>query len=209
MMSVGNSSCSRHKGTCSDDGLGFLITDGGLCASWYEPTWRGSLNDQIICRDLFAGLCFFISGVVCHSRCVHSTSVRVCKLWTSVRHNLSTWCFDQRLCIQWYARAKPKSHGNHFGCHLRGKPLTLWLAGPQKLWTKATPIWRWKTTISPVNSILCLDTWCGGEKVHSYTLTVFFYTCRYDIKWNITRSMLHYQNSLAAQALQFLNEKVV
>ena len=141
---------------------------------------------SLLCsRDLFAGVCLFISGVVCHSRCVHSTSVRVCKLWTSVRHNLSTWCFDQRLCIQWYARAKPKSHGNHFGCHLRGKPLTLWLAGPQKLWTKATPIWRWKTTISPVNSTSRLDTWCGGEKVHSYTLTVFLHmSLWYKIKYN-------------------------
>ena len=30
MMSIGNSSYFRHKGTCSDDGLGFLTTYGRL-----------------------------------------------------------------------------------------------------------------------------------------------------------------------------------
>ena len=31
MMSIGNSSCLRHNSTCSDDGLGFLVTFGRLC----------------------------------------------------------------------------------------------------------------------------------------------------------------------------------
>ena len=128
MMSVGNSSCSRHKGTCSDDGLGFLITYGRLCVN--QP---GGSQNHVDLPRLVAGLRSSISGIVLHSRCGRWTSVRACTLWTIVRHKWSPWCSDQRLCIQWYAPAKPRITG--FGCHLRGKPLTLWLAGPQRLWT--------------------------------------------------------------------------